>query len=84
MTEFQKDQRDAFIAYIMHDDFMAVKNYASKHGIIMQYNRKIMAAGIYKAAQYCDDIPEEVKAVARRKCEELGLNTSMIHTGHAL
>ena len=36
-----------------------------------------MAAGIYKAAQECTDIPESVKKLAREKCMNLGFRPTI-------
>lgn len=33
-----------------------------------------MKAGIYKAVQYCENIPQEVKIKAMQKCLELGFS----------
>ena len=69
---FLEDRRKAFTDAVMKDDWKAVKRYCRKYQIPIPSNKKVMKAGIYKAAQECTDLSEEVKAVARRKCIDLG------------
>ena len=67
------EERDkAFIKAVVEDDWEAVREYAKKHNVPIPKSRNIMKAGIYKAVQYCTDIPEDVKGIAMQKCLELG------------
>jgi hypothetical protein len=43
-------------------------------GIPIPRKRAAMKAGVYKAVQYCKDIPEEIKLQAMQKCLEMGFN----------
>lgn len=69
---FLEDRRKAITDAVMKDDLKAVKRYCRKYQIPMPSNKNVLKAGIYKAALSCTDISEEVKAVARRKCIDLG------------
>lgn len=74
MSDFSKERDKAFIRAVMEDDWKAVREYAKKYGVPIPKKRNTMKAGIYKAVQYCTEIPEEVKKVAMIKCLELGFN----------
>lgn len=74
MSRFSKERDKAFIKAVMEDDWEAVRKYSKKYGVPIPKDRNVMKAGIYKAVQYCTDIPEEVKNVAMVKCLELGFS----------
>lgn len=74
MSRFSKERDKAFIKAVMEDDWEAVRKYSRKYGVPIPKDRNVMKAGIYKAVQYCTDIPEEVKSVAMVKCLELGFS----------
>ena len=40
----------------------------------MPKDKKVFAAGIYKAVQQCTNIPQEIKDKAFTKCLELGFS----------
>ena len=40
-------------------------------------DERVLKAGIYKGAQECTDIPDEVKAIAREKCIAIGFKPTM-------
>lgn len=69
------EERDkAFIKAVVDDDWKAVRNYSKKYDIPIPKSRKVMKAGVYKAVQYCTNIPEDVKVLAMKKCLQLGFN----------
>ena len=74
MSNLVKERNEAFMEAIMNDKWDKVKAYCKKYNIPLLNKSKTMKAGIYKAVQYCTDIPEEVKTVAMQKCLELGFN----------
>lgn len=74
MNEFVKDRHEAFIEAIVNDQWAKVKAYSQKYGARLPKSPKIMKAEIYKAAQYCTDIPDEIKLQAMVKCLEMGFN----------
>lgn len=74
MSDFSKERDKAFIKAVMEDDWEAVRKYAKKYGVPIPKKRNVMKAGIYKAVQYCTEIPEEVKNVAMVKCLNLGFS----------
>ncbi len=74
MSDFSKERDEAFIKAVMEDNFEAVRKYSKKYGVPFPKNRNVMKAGVYKAVQYCTEIPEEVKNIAMAKCLELGFN----------
>ena len=75
---FREDMDKAFIAFVMNDDWNAVKEYCTSYGVQMPENPDVMAAGIYKAVQEVKDIPDEVKVKAAIKCMKLGFTPFMI------
>ena len=74
MNDFVKERHEAFVEAVLNDNFDKVNAYAKKYGAPIPKSKKIMKASVYKAVQYCTDIPEEVKTVAMQKCLELGFN----------
>lgn len=74
---FREDRDKAFTAFVMNDDWDAVKEYCTSYGVRMPENPDVMAAGIYKAVQEVKDIPDEVKVKAAIKCMKLGFTPFM-------
>lgn len=69
------DERDkAFIDFVRTGKTDKVRKYCRKYGVEMPKERKVFAAGIYKAVQYCTNIPEEIKMLAMQRCIEIGFN----------
>jgi len=71
---FAEERDKAFIKAVVCDDWKAVQKYSKKYGVPMPKKRNVMKAGVYKAVQYCTNIPEDVKVLAMQKCMELGFN----------
>lgn len=74
MSNFSKERDKAFIKAVMEDDWEAVRKYSKKYGVPIPKKIDVMKAGVYKAVQYCTEIPEEVKNVAMVKCLNLGFS----------
>ena len=72
MKQFVKDRDAAFTAFVLHDDWQAIRGYCTTYGVSMPENPKVMAAGIYKAVLCVNDMPEKVKHLAAIKCFKLG------------
>lgn len=72
--QFVKDRDEAFIDFVKTGNAKKVRKYCKKYDIDMPKDRKVFAAGIYKAVQECVDIPEEVKTLAMQKCVDIGFN----------
>ncbi len=72
MKKFLKDRKKAFTKAVMEDDWDGVMIYCKRYGIQVPEDRTIMKAGIYKAVQECTDISDGIKAIAAKKCIELG------------
>lgn len=71
---FAEERDKAFIKAVIDDDWEAVRKYAKKYGVPVPKKRNVMKAGIYKAVQYCTNIPEDVKVLALQKCLQLGFS----------
>ena len=71
---FAEERDRAFIIAVVDDDWKAVRKYSKKYGVPMPKERNVMKAGIYKAVQYCTNIPEDVKMLAMQKCLQLGFS----------
>ena len=67
-----KDRDEAFIAFVLNDDWEPVKQYCATYGIAMPMSADVMAAGIYKAVQEVTTIPNDIKVKAAIKCMQLG------------
>lgn len=74
MKEFVKDRNAAFTAFVLRDDWGAVREYCQEYGVPMPPNPNVMAAGIYKAVQEVTTIPDDVKRMAAMKCLKLGFS----------
>lgn len=82
LKQFIKDRNEALTRFVMNDDWDALRQYCRKYSVPMPGNRKAAQAGVYKAVQYCTDIPEEVKIKAMKKCLELGFNPLIKPVGY--
>lgn len=69
---FAEERDKAFIDAVVNDNWDAVRKYSKKYGIPIPNKRNVMKAGVYKAVQYCTNIPEDVKVLAMQKCMKLG------------
>ena len=74
MDRLVKDRDEAFIDFVLNDDDKKIRSYCKKYGVPMPKNKRVMACGIYKAVQYCMDIPDDVKYLAIEKCLNLGMS----------
>lgn len=75
MTDFMEIYKERDAAYtdaVVNDNWDAVRKYAKKYCIPIPRKRNVMKAGIYKATQYCTNIPDDVKDIAMVKCLALG------------
>lgn len=71
---FAEERDKAFIDAVVNDKWDKVRKYSKKYGVPIPKKRSVMKAGIYKAVQYCTNIPEDVKVLAMQKCLQLGLS----------
>ena len=78
MKQFVKDRDNAFIAFVMNDDWEPVREYCNTYGVQMPDNPDVMAAGIYKAVQEVRGMPDAVKRMAAMKCMKLGFTPFMM------
>ena len=69
---FAEERDKAFIDAVVNDKWDKVRKYAKKYGMPVPKKRNVMKAGVYKAVQYCTNIPEDVKVLAMQKCLQLG------------
>jgi len=69
---FVEERDKAFIKAVVEDDWSAVRKYSKKYNVPIPPDKDVMKAGIYKAVQYCTNIPDDVKALAMKKCFKLG------------
>lgn len=74
MDKFVKDRDNALIDFVETGSMKKVDAYCKKYGVQMPKDLKVKQAGIYKAVQYCTNIPNEIKEKAMIKCMELGFN----------
>jgi hypothetical protein len=71
---FAEERDRAFIEAVVNDKWDKVRKYSRKYGVPMPKERNVMKAGVYKAVQYCTNIPEDVKVLAMQKCLQLGFS----------
>lgn len=75
-----RERDSAFIDFVETGNTAKVRKYCRKYGVQMPKDKKVFAAGIYKAVQQCTNIPQEIKDKAFTKCLELGFSP-MINFG---
>lgn len=63
---------EAFIEAVENDNLTPYINYCNIFHIPYSDNDRIRLVTCYKAAIYCEDIPEEIKEKARKKCIAMG------------
>lgn len=80
MKRFVRDRDEAFIEFVETGSTAKVRKYCWKYGVDMPKDKKVFAAGIYKAVQQCTNIPQKIKDKAFTKCLELGFSP-MINFG---
>jgi hypothetical protein len=73
MSSFTKERDKAFTDAVINDKWDGVRAFMEKYRMSASSDT-VMKAGIYKAVQYCTDIPEDVKTLAMQKCLEMGFN----------
>lgn len=61
MKKFVRDRDEAFIDFVETGSTVKVRKYCRKYGMDMPKDKKVFAAGIYKAVQQCTNIPQEIK-----------------------
>lgn len=69
---YAKERDAAFIDAVMNDNWNAVKKFCKKYKTPIPRSERVMKAGVYKAVQYCTDIPNEVKTKAAMECLRMG------------
>lgn len=69
---FAEERDRAFIDAVVNDKWDKVRKYSRKYGVPMPKEKNVMKAGVYKAVQYCTNIPEDVKVLAMQKCLQIG------------
>ena len=74
MSLFTEERDKAFIDAVVNDNWDGVRAYMKKYGMPPASSDTVMKAGIYKAVQYCTNIPEDVKTLAMQKCVKMGFN----------
>jgi len=77
IRQFCRERDKAFIDAVTKDDWEGLKSYARRWGVPIPSDKDVMKAGIYKAVQECDSIPQDVKSEARSKCVALGFRPTM-------
>ena len=73
MSAFTKERDKAFTDAVVNDNWNGVRAFTEKYRMSASSDT-VMKAGIYKAVQYCTDIPEDVKILAIKKCLKMGFN----------
>lgn len=77
MLKFAEERNAAFIDFVKTGNSQKVRAYCRKYGVPIPKSHKVFAAGIYKAVQACNSIPDDVKVIAMQKCVALGFNPLM-------
>lgn len=70
--QFVLERNAAFVELVMNDNVEAFKEYCNKYGILISNVDEVVKASVYKAVHEVPGMPDEVKAVAFKKCCDLG------------
>ena len=73
MSAFTEERDKAFTDAVVNDNWDGVRAFSEKYRMSASSDT-VMKAGVYKAVQYCTNIPEDVKILAIEKCVEMGFN----------
>ena len=71
---YSEERDKAFIELVKNDNIKPWSKVCKKYGITRPASWKVERAGIYKAVQYCTNIPDDVKVLAMQKCLKMGFN----------
>jgi hypothetical protein len=71
MSAFTEERDKTITDAVVNDNWDGVRAYMEKYGVSASSDT-VMKAGIYKAVQYCTNIPEDVKILAIKKCVKMG------------
>lgn len=74
VEQYAKDRDAAIIDAVMNDKWDKARQFCKKYDAEIPENETVFKVGIYKAAQYCVNIPEEVRVKAMRKCLTMGFS----------
>ena len=77
LTKYTKERDKVFENVVLHDDLSGLREFCARWRIPMPEKENVQRAAVYKAVQECANISEEVKQLAREKCEALGFNPTM-------
>lgn len=72
-----KERDKALENVVLHDDLSGLRKFCARWRIPMPEKENVQRVAVYKAVQECANISEEVKQLAREKCEALGFNPTM-------
>lgn len=72
MKEFIKERDMALIEYIKKGNKKKLMGYFEKYHIPYSSNEKIFEIAVYKAALQCNNIPEDIKNIARIRLAIMG------------
>ena len=73
MSAFTEERDKAFTDAVVNDNWDGVRAFTEKYKMSASSDT-VMKAGIYKAVQYCTNIPEDVKILAIEKCVAMGFS----------
>lgn len=74
MNRFIKDRHEAFADVLYNDSTKELKKYCHKYGVPYPSKDKVAIAGALKAIRGCTDFTDADKAMADKKCIELGFS----------
>lgn len=72
--QYAKDRDAAIIDAVMKDNWNTARQFCKKYNVEIPANETVFKVGIYKSAQYCVNIPEEVRTAAMCKCLKMGFS----------
>ncbi len=72
MKEFVKERDMALIEYIKTGNKKKLLAYFEKYHVPYSDNEKVLEIAVYKAALGCNNIPDDIKNIARTRLKAMG------------
>lgn len=71
---YSEERDNAFIEFVKNDNIKPFAKLCKKYHILRPASWRVERVAIYKAVQYCTNIPDDVKVLAMQKCLKMGFN----------
>lgn len=74
LKAYARERDRVFTDFVRSGDIEPVRAFCTMHRMPFPDDDRAFRCAIFKAVQYCTDIPAAVKQLAAEKCRELGMD----------